>query len=377
MKLIDFDASANFKEGEYVGLKYSSACLPPEMFWKDTAGVVKVRSVQHWSPDAGYDLLLASPSYDMWSFGCLLYFLCTGTTLFQCRVSDDSLLFEKDVVELWEWTEATKRSKLGQVKNRLAKNLLSLLLTKNPQYRLDPSHVLSHPFLTGIAGSRLQGREPKWDVFLSYRVDSDSGHVAELYQALMDEGLTVWWDKHCLQPGQNWEEGFCSGLVSSRCFVCLLSRGAIKNSNKDWQNLEKQMEKSKCDNVLLEWRLALELQERAMIEGIFPVMIGDKGSNGEYSDYFVNNCGPNPPDIVVESLEAKLHEHLEREGLGCPYNERVTVKSLYSTIVACQGGFYRGQKDVFSREVVTHILDMVNICKMTSLCLSSAKIQTI
>jgi len=144
----------------------------------------------------------------------------------------DELMYEEDFLKLWEWTEATKRSKLDQVKNSLAKNLLSLLLMKNPRSRLDAGHVLSHPFLTGISGSRLPGAEPKWDVFLSYRVDSDLDHAEELYHALIASGLRVWWDKKCLLPGLNWEEGFCSGLVGSRCLVCLLSREAIKSPTR-------------------------------------------------------------------------------------------------------------------------------------------------
>eukprot|EP01042_Synura_sphagnicola_P036346 gene36346-biopygen3088 len=40
LKLIDFDGSSSFKNSEYDGLKYSSACLPPEMFWKGADGVV-------------------------------------------------------------------------------------------------------------------------------------------------------------------------------------------------------------------------------------------------------------------------------------------------------------------------------------------------
>ena len=70
--------------------------------------------------------------------------------------------------------------------------------------------------------------------------------------ALTEKGLMVWWDKKCLFPGQNWVVGFCSGLVSSRCLVCLLSRDAIKCSTRDWHNIEKLAEGCKCDIVLLE-----------------------------------------------------------------------------------------------------------------------------
>ena len=143
------------------------------MFWKDGDNVVRVRSLQDWTPDAGYDLVLAAPAHDIWSLGCVLFLLCTGITLV-CRNVNDDLMYEEDFIKLWEWTEATKRTKLSQVKNHLSRNLLSLLLMKYPRSRLDASQVLSHPFLTGVSGSRLPGSEPKWDVFLSYRVDSDS-----------------------------------------------------------------------------------------------------------------------------------------------------------------------------------------------------------
>ena len=354
----------NYKEKAFDGLKYSSACLPPEMFWKDENGLIKVRTVQDWTPTAGYELLVASPAHDMWSLGCLLYFLGTGISLFQSTVDED-LAFERDLKEVYEWTEDTKRGKLEQVKNHLARNLLSLLLMKNPQFRLDAAHVLSHPFLTGVAGSRLQGSEPKWDVFLSYRVDSDSGHVEELYNALLERGLKPWWDRKCLLPGQNWEEGFCSGLVSSRCLVCLLSRGAIKNPAKDWQNIEKLTADSKCDNVLLEWRLALELKQRGMIEGIFPVFIGDILEQDEYSKYF-SGCHPNPPDIAVKAIETKLQEHLGREGLGSPYMDNLTVKDICTAISANQGGFYQGNRKEFFDQVVASICDMVRNCARAS-----------
>ena len=250
--MIDLDAAVHFNGNAHVGLKYSSAFLPPEMFWKDGDNVVRVRSLQNWTADAGYDLVLAAPAHDIWSLGCVLFLLCTGITLVCGNVIDD-LMYEEDFIKLWEWTEATKRSKLSQLKNHLARNLLSLLLMKNPRSRLDASHVLSHPFQTGV------------------------------------------------------------------CFlVNLLSRDAIKCPTRDWHNIEKLAEGSKCDNVLLEWRLALELHERGMIEGIFPVMIGDKRPYGEYSNYFSSGCNPNPPDIVVHALESKLIDHLGREGLGSP-----------------------------------------------------------
>ena len=100
--------------------------------------------------------------------------------------------------------------------------------------------------------------------------------------------------------------------------------------------------------------MALELHERGTIEGIFPVMIGDKRPDGECSNYFSSSWNPNPPDIVVHALESKLIGHLGREGLGSLYVDRVPIKSICSAILSSQGGFYSGRKeDIFDPIVVS------------------------
>ena len=106
-----------------------------------------------------------------------------------------------------------KDNKLSLIDEKLAKNLVSLLLNKDPTKRPNAAHVLSHPFLTGQRVARLQGDNAEWDIFLSYRVASDSAHVEAFYKHLADLGLKVWWNKLCLLPGQNWEKGFCNGLL--------------------------------------------------------------------------------------------------------------------------------------------------------------------
>ena len=84
-RLIDFDASVSYRENQYVGAKYSSAYSPPEMLAlvnTDDGSTIFVRTyktdmrgapIQH---DLPYSLLLAHPSYDMWSLGATLYQVC-------------------------------------------------------------------------------------------------------------------------------------------------------------------------------------------------------------------------------------------------------------------------------------------------------------
>ena len=78
--------------------------------------------------------------------------------------------------------------------------------------------------------------------------------------------------------------------------------------------------KSPCDNVLLEYRLALELRERNMLTFIYPLLVGDKvvddDNNISYTDYFISQCHPVcANDVLVESIEIGLQDHLNRLSL--------------------------------------------------------------
>ena len=176
---------------------------------------------------------------------------------------------------------------------------------------------------------------------------SDSLHVQKLYNLLILEGFKVYWDKLCLEPGVDWEEGFCAGLMSSRAFVPLLSREAINHPDKEWQNFTKLTPDSKCDNVLLEHRLAVELRQLGLIEKIFPVFIGDMdAATSEYTHYFSSGCHPSPlPDTSVTSVEDKLRFHMENQALGTPMEPNRSVSSVVGVITACQGAFIVGPAD--------------------------------
>lgn len=235
-----------------------------------------------------------------------------------------------------------------------------MLLCRDPLKRPDCARVLEHPFLTQKDAIRLPGEKTEYDVFISYRVDSDQDHAEFLYRELSGLGLKVWWDKECLAVGVNWEVGFCQGLMRSNAMVCLVSRNAI---NKPTRGIAALTPLSNCDNVLLEWRLGLELQERGMITKIFPMMIGDRvigaGDLVTYTNYFSSECKPTfQDDIVVNKIEEKCCEHLSNYGLGSPYVDRMGVKSLYEKILANQGRFLEGEQTKARKSVVHAIVKM-------------------
>ena len=115
----------------------------------------------------------------------------------------------------------------------------------------------------------------------------------------------------------------------------------------------------------------MELKERGRIEGIFPVMIGDviPGSQEspddatnaiKYSKYFQSGCNPNIPNIIVDALEDKVREYLERSGLGCAYLDTVTVRSVQTQILSNQGGFIEREIEQALSTVVKSISVMAS-----------------
>ena len=117
---------------------------------------------------------------------------------------------------------AAQLGRQGEITDAKARNMVSRLLSRDPQQRMTMAAARVHPFVSGRAPIRLVGDSPKYDVFLSYRVACDADHVRILYEKLTAEGLTVFWDKLCLPDGVPWEEGFCDGLVQSKVHTCML-----------------------------------------------------------------------------------------------------------------------------------------------------------
>jgi len=62
-----------------------------------------------------------------------LYYLCTGETLFLNNDSDNT--DNNGLLQLFEWTDATKNDKLSKISDELARNLVSRLLSKDPAKR--------------------------------------------------------------------------------------------------------------------------------------------------------------------------------------------------------------------------------------------------
>jgi serine/threonine protein kinase len=336
MLVIDLDASSPCSNA--LGYKSSTAYIPPEMLKSSDSR----RQIPRPRRPSDENALLASPSFDIWSLGVIFFQLFCGETLFQANDEDnldaDGLL----LLQNWGSDPSFRLKKLSKISHPMARHLVSQMLVDQPQHRLlTIAHVLSHSFFTGQPQRRHPDQRPDWDVFISYRVDADAAVAAKLYAALTACGLRVFLDSKCLKDGVPWESGFVDALCKSHCFVPILSRAALK------VRFEGLSDSSPCDNVLLEYRLAIELAQRNLIARIFPLFLGDSviGAFPQRSHYFSSGCQPNAPNSVVSAVEAKATKHLESLGLGLPFLLNMSVKDIFSGITSYQGGFVCGAGD--------------------------------
>jgi serine/threonine protein kinase len=357
MVLIDLDASIDLTGTMCLEGKVSSAFCPPE--WAAMA-----------SQQAPLDnSLMPGVSFDVWALGAILFHMTAGEPLF---LSDQANNIDSANLNiLCNWDDEYKQSKLQKIVDTQARNLVARLLNKVPSMRPSLSAVLSHPFLSGRPSKRMVGDEASFDVFISYRVSSDSKHAQLLYDKLTADGLRVWYDKACLLPGKNWEEGFCDGLVSSRAFVCLLSKGGLAHPTNMRQNFSQLTTASSCDNVLLEHQLAVEMLEMGMLDYIFPVFIGEENiarstTGSVIYDSFDFSVLGNMPKFSIPSVDSKLIGHLDRQCLGVPLVPHRSVNETVQTVTSCQGGFVAGQQSEAFNVVVDSIRAMFVQTRPTS-----------
>eukprot|EP00049_Salpingoeca_infusionum_P013197 m.246542 g.246542 ORF g.246542 m.246542 type:complete len:1402 (+) comp15381_c0_seq2:107-4312(+) len=120
-----------------------------------------------------------------------------------------------------------------------------------------------------------RGLLPSYDVFISYRVESDLAFVSALYDCLTKfaigkEGrrLNVFFDKVRLEEGRRWDLDFMEAMCKSSIVVPVISPGALGR-------MAEPLDATKEDNLLLEWMLALHLVDAGRVERVVPVLLGE------------------------------------------------------------------------------------------------------
>ena len=162
--------------------------------------------------------------------------------------------------------------------------------------------------------------EETYDIFISYRQASDTVHARLLYDCLSKfvwgrEGrrLRVFLDRERLLPGYSWKEGFVEGLKRSTIMVPIVSKGALEpmslannfnpGNGEDW-----------CDNVLLEWKLGLNLvqMDEYPLQAIYPIMVGSEDLTQKYKmkNFFAEISSLKFADTASAATDAELRRWL-------------------------------------------------------------------
>ena len=220
--------------------------------------------------------------------------------------------------------------------------------------------------------------------------------------------LRVFWDRECLKTGEKWEAGFADAICSCHLVVLVMSRttfvmplgsrwknvgvgkpeGGRELSNAkleaalasktmffadEWEefgiadlreddfiksnvsyfkplagshDVRKLAENSRCDNVLLEYNLALELNKNKLNStAIMPLFVGDKDDSGQYTHFFESGCMPKlEQDVVVHQISEKVEGYLEHNA-GVPREKmpkRQSVTAVMDSVQEFQGHFVQG-----------------------------------
>jgi len=205
LHLIDLDAAgstldeAQTEDGTigYVGSKFSSASLPPELiyklkdeeeeelyneYWKEEKnnntelwkkispvkhknGLFVIKTFKYESEDntipyeedsLPYDLVGASKSVDAWSLGVLLYKLCTDKDL-TATSRDNDFSSSSGFNYIYSWNDKVAERKLCDIEDPLARDLISKLLVKEPHKRADVKYLLNNHSFFKVQNNTIEG----------------------------------------------------------------------------------------------------------------------------------------------------------------------------------------------------------------------------
>lgn len=148
--LIDFEAATPF--GKKMGAKVSTAYLPPEIIQMGAGNMpfLKVLCEVGCNEENGLEVLDATASVDVWSFGVLTFYLLSGCNLHTDIDGFDNLKLRDMRKFFTSFDENTIESLLTRnlLIHEAAKNLLFKLLDRDPEKRPSMANVLKDPFFT-------------------------------------------------------------------------------------------------------------------------------------------------------------------------------------------------------------------------------------
>jgi len=237
-KLIDLDSAVPI--GADLSGKYSEAYIPPEY------AKVLLPTRSDGRPVDGQPVMKSSIAHDVWSFGMILFELCSGAELFPRDLNDDTLLWDEHNLATWIEPSTQQLSLVfkpayiaghGSVELQMvARDLIMKCLQGDPRGRpVDMGEVLAHLFFNiedplNIRQASVERPLPHadrgdLDVIFSYRT-LDTAEMIRLRLFFNSLGIRTA-DGSQVPPGRDWRTWYFNQMRKAKVFVPLLSRHYI------------------------------------------------------------------------------------------------------------------------------------------------------
>ena len=333
---------------------------------------VAVGTPPYMSPEMFKEPDKASYPTDIWSLGVTMFELVTARLPF---ISDSELLWGFVVAGNMEEKASQVLDVLPESRRSTFDHNLSKVIAKALEKKVDNRYGSADEMHEAVYACLIERGEACYSVFISYRVASE----APLARLIFDElnhsvtlgghRVTVYWDAHRLVKGEDWEEGFATGLLCSLCFLPLLSYGSTAplaslphEADKFKQSIDKGWEASPVgrtrlkgnisdpeDNVLKEFLIAAALlktsksctEGKALLQVAYPLLVGRQQPPGHpdyprMSNFFPlqggGGCFPDKPSPATSSA---VHGFLlNKAGFTEDTAEQVKQMSVQDAVAA-------------------------------------------
>ena len=120
--------------------------------------------------------------------------------------------------------------------------------------------------------------------------------------------------------GEGWESGFSKAIMHSRMVVFIISRrtfNCIHGSECTTcpENVAQLAAKGSCDNVILEYDLALELFELGRVQKLVPVLVGAQKEIEDLGKIYLDFFAKIKPGIDWKTVPDEVIPQIQKSAL--------------------------------------------------------------
>ena len=301
-KLIDFGTALGIDE----------TVAEEAMMTMNTGRQMGAGTPPYMSPEMFTEPDRASYPTDLWSLGVSAFEIVTGVLPFQAH---SNLLWSAAIAGNMDEKAPSVLDMMDDAHRAVFDHNLAKAIAKALEKKISDRYQSVDEMHEAIYSCLVNSGEACYSAFISYRVASEAPLARllfdELNHTLTPAGhrVTVYWDAHRLVKGEEWEEGFSSGLLRSLCVLPLVSYGStaplakvsgsrlVQVTSNGWEERPfgrvrlKGMDSDPEDNVLKEFLISLALLERrnasdrseteqGLLQAIYPILIGRQDPPG-------------------------------------------------------------------------------------------------